>query len=220
MFRVMQNLKFKFQSFVFRGCGVMSQGACVGCPSAVMTLKGGIEGRLREIWQGVSVVEAPVGSARERGQEEEETGAPIDEERVKTALSALFPAVQQMGGLISITKTSKSNSSFQNATSQEFRSTHRQSSKQHIKHCTHRIKLTQFCVALPIAEGAIAVRYKGPNAVTVRYGLEVRFTLFTSTHLGLRLGVFAVGFCINVRGSCLSDGIKRQTAWGDGLRDH
>ncbi|KAL8274166.1 hypothetical protein Esti_002008 [Eimeria stiedai] len=100
------------------------QGACVGCPSAAATLKLGIERSLQEVWPGLKVVEAPSPAAAAAAAEENSVTA----SQVEVALKGILPAVQNMGGRLSVTEN---------------------------------------------PSGGVTVRYEGPNAVTVKYGLEV-----------------------------------------------
>ncbi|CDJ33006.1 uncharacterized protein EMH_0014480 [Eimeria mitis] len=71
------------------------RGACSGCPSSALTLRGGIEAALQDVWGGV------------RG---------------------LVPAIERMGGAVD---------------------------------------------AYQQPSGGVTLRYVGPNAATVRYGLEM-----------------------------------------------
>lgn len=88
------------------------QGACVGCPSAAVTLKKGIEKSLREVWPGLEVIEAHR-EAEETEETDMETKETLETDRLRSALQGIFPAIEQMGGRLSISKTGMSLSSFQ-----------------------------------------------------------------------------------------------------------
>ncbi|XP_026190078.1 uncharacterized protein LOC34623231 [Cyclospora cayetanensis] len=99
-------------------------GACVGCPSSSVTLRNGIEATLREVWPGVEVLEASPSFERNADVAE----AVVNAETVGDALSAILPAIEQMGGSLSIADTEN---------------------------------------------GGVSLLYEGPNAITVKYGLEM-----------------------------------------------
>lgn len=69
-----------------------------------MTLRNGIEQTLQDVWPGLTVIEADPGTGNE---EEGDDGEAIDANRVQKVLRGILPAIQQMGGNLSITNTGK-----------------------------------------------------------------------------------------------------------------
>ncbi|OEH76900.1 hypothetical protein cyc_07224 [Cyclospora cayetanensis] len=114
-------------------------GACVGCPSSSVTLRNGIEATLREVWPGVEVLEASPSFERNADVAE----AVVNAETVGDALSAILPAIEQMGGSLSIADTGKPS------------------------------KHAWLDGGRGGENGGVSLLYEGPNAITVKYGLEM-----------------------------------------------